>query len=304
MSSILSFLNIANEKNRRIAYTIHQSNNNHQIDNKANTVFICVPSLGDVKEEYRFLVPRLTSQGYKVLTVDHRGLGESDVNFSSYAAHDCGQDLVQLIDKEVSVNQKAIIVGNSMAGAAGIWAAAERPQKVGGLVLINAFVRDHPFPFGMSTLLWVLCNNFIGPSFWSSYYQSLYTLKPSTVSDLKEYSHQLKKNLNQPGRMYATKMQLFASKAPCTARINEVNKYQIPTIAIFGDKDPDFPAPNGPEKEAQWIADTVNQPSAQTKKSDIASYEMVVGAGHYPHVEAPEQVSNSILSFVNRILSK
>lgn len=49
MSSILSFLNIANENNRRIAYTTHQSTN--QIDNKANTVFICVPSLGDVKEE-------------------------------------------------------------------------------------------------------------------------------------------------------------------------------------------------------------------------------------------------------------
>lgn len=236
-----------------------------------------------------------------MLTVDHRGLGDSDANFSSYAPHDCGNDLVQLIDKEITVpNQKAVIIGNSMGGAASIWAASERPQKVGGLVLINAFVRDHPFPFGMSTLLWILCNDFTGPSFWSSYYQSLYTLKPSPVSDLKEYSDKLKKNLNMPGHMYATKMQIFASKGQCTARIPDIRRYEIPTIAIFGDKDPDFPAPNGSEKEAQWIVNAVNGNGG----SSLASYELVNGAGHYPHVEASEQVGGIINKFINRILAK
>ena len=115
----------------------------------------------------RKLVPILTESGYSAISMDHRGLGNSDVNFSSFGAHDCGSDIVQLIDEQLATDQKAVIVGDSMAGAAAVWAAAERPQKVQGIVLVNAFVRDLPMPFGVPTLLGILLNDWTGPGFWS-----------------------------------------------------------------------------------------------------------------------------------------
>mgnify|MGYP001310988106 FL=1 len=38
---------------------------------------LCVPSMGDVRGEYRFLAPRLAQAGYRVVTMDVRGHGES-----------------------------------------------------------------------------------------------------------------------------------------------------------------------------------------------------------------------------------
>ncbi|MGH2370312.1 MAG: alpha/beta fold hydrolase, partial [Chloroflexota bacterium] len=38
---------------------------------------VCVPSMGDLRAEYRFLVPHLVAAGYRVVTMDVRGHGES-----------------------------------------------------------------------------------------------------------------------------------------------------------------------------------------------------------------------------------
>lgn len=201
---------------------------------------------------------------------------------------------MEFVDTQISANQKVVIVGNSMGGAAAIWAASERPQKVAGVVLLNPFVRDHPFPFGMATLLNLLMNRWLGPSFWTSYYSSLYKIHPSPVSDLNEYCSKLQHNLKEPGRLEATRQQLFASKKYCTERIASVANQGIPVLALFGDKDPDF---KNPEDEAKWIVNSLKSFSP----SHPSSYEMIVGAGHYPQVEAAERVHRSISSFLNTL---
>ncbi len=45
---------------------------------------ICAPGMGDVRQVYRFLVPRLVEAGYRVATMDLRGHGESDTTFTAY----------------------------------------------------------------------------------------------------------------------------------------------------------------------------------------------------------------------------
>ena len=46
----------------------------------AGPLVICVPSMGDVRGEYRFLAPRLAQAGYRVVTMDVRGHGESSTS--------------------------------------------------------------------------------------------------------------------------------------------------------------------------------------------------------------------------------
>ncbi|HWN58485.1 MAG TPA: alpha/beta fold hydrolase, partial [Methylomirabilota bacterium] len=57
----------------------------------------CVPGLGDLRQQYRFLAPRLESKGFRVITMDVRGHGASSVNWPDYSAAAVGADIVALI---------------------------------------------------------------------------------------------------------------------------------------------------------------------------------------------------------------
>ncbi len=66
-------------------------------DEGAGPLVICAPSMGDVRGEYRLLTPRLVEAGYRVVTMDLRGLGESSVGWADYTVGALGSDMVALI---------------------------------------------------------------------------------------------------------------------------------------------------------------------------------------------------------------
>ncbi len=103
---------------------------------------ICVPGLGDVRGQYRFLAPRLVAAGFRVVTMDLPGHGESSVDWLAYSPAIVGADIVALISHLGA--SKAFIVGNSMAGGSAVWAAAEIPNSIAGIVLIDPFTRVIP----------------------------------------------------------------------------------------------------------------------------------------------------------------
>src|SRR5271154_1259478 len=96
---------------------------------------ICVPGLGDVRQQYRFLAPKLVAAGFRVVTMDLPGHGESSVDWFEYSPAIVGADIVALI-RHLGAS-KAFIVGNSMAGGSAVWAAAEIPDSVAGIVMID-----------------------------------------------------------------------------------------------------------------------------------------------------------------------
>ena len=243
-------------------------------------IIICVPGLGDLRQQYRFLAPRLESKGFRVITMDVRGHGASSVNWPDYSAAAVGADIVALIHHLGA--KKVYIVGNSMAGAAAVWATAEIPTAVGGIVLIDPFVREMPPSVFLNAILKVATRRPWGPSFWSMYYGSLY--KSAPPSDLPAYREALVANLKEPGRIEAVKAMIFASKSPCEARIPEV---RAPVLVMMGSLDPDF---DDPAAEAKWVADHLHG-----KKL------MIAGAGHYPHVEYPDIVGAAIVAFVEEV---
>ena len=100
---------------------------------------VCLPSLGDLRAEYRFLIPQLVDAGYRVVSMDVRGHGESSVNWPNYAVDGVGSDLVALL--RALQAGPALVIGTSMAAGAIVWAAAEAPALIAGMVLIGPFVR-------------------------------------------------------------------------------------------------------------------------------------------------------------------
>jgi pimeloyl-ACP methyl ester carboxylesterase len=239
---------------------------------------ICVPGLGDMRQQYRFFAPKLVAAGFRVVTMDLPGHGQSSVDWPAYSPALVGADIVAMV-RHLGAS-KAFIVGNSMAGGSAVWAAAEIPDRIAGIVLIDPFTRVIPTSSFLTAFLKVAAMRPWGPSFWSMYYGSLY--KSAPPADLDSYRAALVANLKEPGRIEATKALIFASQAPCEARIPDVH---APVLVVMGTRDSDF---DDPAAEADWVATHLHG-----KKL------MVDGAGHYPHVEYPEVVAPAVIDFVN-----
>lgn len=240
---------------------------------------VCVPSMGDLRQEYRFLSPQLVAAGFRVVTMDVRGHGESSVGWSDYSAAAVGSDIVALV-RQLNAGP-AFVIGTSMAGGAAVWAAAEAPDLIAGQVLIDAFVRDHPSSYADDLTIKLGLAGPWGPPAWSMYYKSLYPTAPP--ADFSTYRGVLKANLREPGRFTALQKMMAASQADCEARLDAV---KTPTLVVMGTKDPDFTNP-GPDAEAHWLANRLH--------GDLV---MVEGAGHYPHAEMPTQVGSVIIAFL------
>ena len=101
-------------------------------DSGHGPLVVCLPSMGDLRAEYRFLTPLLVAAGYRVVSMDVRGHGESSVGWSNYAVDAIGSDLLALIRSLAA--GPALVVGTSMAAGATVWAAAEAPELIAAMV--------------------------------------------------------------------------------------------------------------------------------------------------------------------------
>jgi len=240
---------------------------------------VCIPSMGDVRGEYRLLIPQLVSAGYRVVSMDVRGMGETSTGWNDYSVVGVGKDIIGLI-QELDAGS-AIIVGTSMAAGAAVWAAAEAPDLIRGMILIGPFVRGDGNAF-LGTLFSLLFARPWGPSMWLKYYSTLYpTRKPA---DFAEYTAALLRNLKEPGRLEGLLQMIRASKRASEERIPQVHK---PTLVLMGSKDPDF---KNPESEAKWVAENLK-----------GNCTMIENAGHYPHAEMPEVSGPLIRDFMRSL---
>ena len=157
------------------------------------------PGIGDVRAEYRFLAPALVDAGYRVVSADLRGHGESSVNWGEYTVTAAAEDMLGLIDHLDA--GPAHLIGTSFSPGAAVIAAAERPDAVRSLTLISAFVRDAPPNFTVKAFRAVGLRGPWKVAAWAWFYQSLYpTRKPD---DFDAYLSALKANLAEPGRFEA-----------------------------------------------------------------------------------------------------
>ncbi len=257
-------------------YLTHQSGQIAYDVAGTGPLVLCVPSIGDVRAEYRFLAPELLAASFRVVTMDLRGHGESSTEWDDFSVAGVGSDMLALIRHLES--GPALIVGTSMAAGAAAWAAVEAPELVAGIVMIGAAVHGS-VSSGSRLLYQALFARPWGVALWQWYYTTLYpTRKPA---DFAAYKAALGANLKQRGRVEAV---LAAMLAPKTASADRLDRVTAPVLVVMGSKDPDF---KQPETEARWVADAVH-----------GRYVIIDGAGHYPHAEMPEIAAPVIVDFL------
>lgn len=240
---------------------------------------VCVPGLGELRSAYRELAPRLVDAGFRVATLDLRGHGGSSVGWDAYGGDAMGPDVVALVEE---LGGPALLVGNSYGAGPVVWAAAERPDLVAGLVLTGPFVRPHELRPAMRMALRVA---FGGPwrvRAWDAFYGSLF--RSGTPADHAEHRARLRANLAEPGRFAALAAMLARDDAPIAARLGRV---RAPSLVLMGGADPDFPDPAG---EAHAVAEALG-----------GAHEVWSGVGHYPHLEAPERMAERVAAFASGV---
>jgi pimeloyl-ACP methyl ester carboxylesterase len=250
-------------------------------DRGAGSLVICVPSMGDLRAEYRLLAPQLLDAGYRVVTLDLRGHGESSVKWNDFSVAAVGSDILALI-RHLNAGP-AIVMGDSMAAGAVVWVAAEAPDAVAALVLLGPVVRGRPAAWQRNLLFPLLFARPWGPAAWKSFYATLYpSQKPA---DFAEYSTALAANLAQPGRIEALRQMIVADKSASEQRVSQV---KARSLIIMGSKDPDF---TDPAAEAAWLAEQLG-----------ATSHLLEGIGHYPHAETPDTTGQLVLNFLQTVL--
>jgi pimeloyl-ACP methyl ester carboxylesterase len=234
------------------------------------------PGMGALRSEYRYLAPKLSQAGYRAITVDLRGHGQSSVPWKTYDVPSVGEDILALT--EYLNGGTAHLICTSKSAASGVWAVVERPKIFQSLILIGAFTRQVEINPIMNALFWTMMHNPWRVRAWAMYYRTIYpSHKPA---DFEDYIQRLTENLKQPGRFDAANAYGNASLQPSEERLPQV---EIPTMVIMGTKDPDFP---DPVAEGRYI---VQQTGARL--------ELIEGVGHYPQTEIPEKTTPLVLDF-------
>lgn len=241
---------------------------------------VCLPGMGDLRSEYRSLAPQLAAEGYRVVTADLRGHGESSVGWQDYSAGAICEDILSLV-RHLNAGP-AVVVGNSFAAGAAVWAAASAPELVRGLVLLGPAVHGK-VSAAMRLLLGVLFARPWGPLAWQRYYEGLFTTRKP--ADQEAFSSAIRKNMAERGRLEALHKMMLSPTPDSDTRLYQV---RVPTLVMMGSKDPDFKDPAG---EAAWIA-------GQIKGSMCV---IIKDAGHYPQTEMPEISGPHIVKFLKEI---
>src|SRR5919198_4766724 len=158
-------------------------------------LIVATPAMLDLRSELRFLTPLLVDAGFRVVTIDQRGMGETSGEWPEYGSTPMAHDLTALIRHLDS--GPAIIYGTSNGSAAGVYVAAEAPELVRSLVLAAPFVRDAKMSWIQRQLTNVMKVPFLTLPIYMSYFPKW---EPKPPADFAEHAARLKANFKEPSR--------------------------------------------------------------------------------------------------------
>jgi pimeloyl-ACP methyl ester carboxylesterase len=247
-------------------------------------LIVATPAMLDLRSELRFLTPLLVQAGFRVVTLDQRGMGETSGRWPAYGSVPLAHDLAALI-RHLDAGP-ALVYGTSNGAAAGVYLAAERPHLVRGLVLAAPFVRDGTMTRVQRQLMNLMRIPLLTLPLYMAYFPRWEPRQPR-VPDFDEHVAQLRANLRQPERRGVIRAYMFQqTHREAEARLGRV---RVPTLVVMGTADVDWP---DPWAEAEWIV------------SQLGSDWLILdGVGHHPHVEQPAAVAGAVCSFAERLPS-
>jgi pimeloyl-ACP methyl ester carboxylesterase len=243
---------------------------------------VFLPALGLTQESFRELLPRLRACRARVL-VDLPGIGES----SSLRAIDearVRQAIADVVATE-GAGAPVVLVGNSIGAMLSIYEAAEHPDHVAALVLIDGSLV--PFPlvtwqkFALHPHLWGPLQRLVGPALGVRLTLPIlvtpgWTPDPRTVGLL---SWVLADSQQRTTMLHYYRV--FIDEIPWARKREALERVRAPTLVVWGQRDPVNPVAS--------VAPTLELLKAHTRVS-----ARILPTGHLPPLEAPDEVARAI----------
>ncbi|MFN9175513.1 MAG: alpha/beta fold hydrolase [Synechocystis sp.] len=228
---------------------------------------------------------------FQVWAIDLLGFGRSKKPALQYSGQLWQQQLQDFIAQVIG--QKTVVAGNSLGGYASLCVAANDPEGVSGVILLNSAgpFGDHVGPTLTNPVQKLIKNVMLQPL--PSYLLFQFVRRRKNIRktlekvyvDKTAVTDRLVEEIYQPS-CDAGAPQVFASvfKSPQGETVDQLlSQLQSPLMAIWGEGDP-------------WM--NVRERSTKIHQYYPQLPEHFLGAGHCPHDEDPQQVNDLIRDWV------
>jgi pimeloyl-ACP methyl ester carboxylesterase len=212
----------------------------------------------------------ILSASWQTIAYDHRGTGATTASHESITLDRLVADLVAVLD-HYRVD-RCILAAESAGALVALTAAKKFPQRISGLVLVDAYYfngvleNNDPFLAGLK----------------SNYSQTLNAFVEACVPEtncepIKRWGRQI---LDRASPEAAIALYRMTQTVDLRQEIGSINQ---PTLILHGDADKLVPL-----ESAQWLAKTMPN----------ATFTVLSGAGHVPTMTRPHEVAKEIMDFL------
>jgi pimeloyl-ACP methyl ester carboxylesterase len=225
-------------------------------------------------------VPALMSAGYRVITVDNRGVPPSDVGPAGFTLDDMVEDTAGLIDA-IGIGP-CRVVGFSLGGIITLEALLKYPDLFTHAVIMGARARTDVLHGAMSAAVAELEDSgIVLPASYAAMVRATQYLSPRTLNDEQQIRDWL--DIFELSRRNAAISKAQRGLDLIPNRLEDYSKIRVPCLVIGFQDDLIVPA-----FFCREIAEAVPD----------CRYEEVPGCGHYGHLERPAEVNALILGFL------
>lgn len=270
---------------------------------------LLIHGFGASFRHYRKLIPEL-SKDYKVYAIDLLGFGSSDKPLLDYKMEIWQEQILHFLEQVLYPGQQVHLVGNSIGSLASLMVSSSYPDKVRSVTLLNcagglnnkAVADDWRIKIAMPLFLlidFLLKQPRIARYIFDSVRKKenlknillpIYPSNPAAVDD------ELIEILHRPSADHHA-LDVFVSTItgpPGPKPMDLIDKVQCPILVVWGGKDSLTPM-DGPVGRYFKALPSIRKSSRFVTLPEV---------GHCPMDEAPEQVMEALVPFLEEVVSK
>ena len=278
-----------NWQRHRIKYTVQGM----------GTPILLIHGFGASLGHWRKNIPVLAQKNYRIYALDLLGFGGSDKPQLDYTL-ELWRDLIKDFWQE-HINQPTVFVGNSIGGLLALMILAKYPEMSQGGVLINCAGGLNHRPDELNIVLRLVMGTFAklvnspltGKLLFNTIRQkqrirrTLYQVYCDRTAVTDELVDLLYQPSCDPGAQKVFASVLTAPPGPHPKEL--LPTIQQPLLVLWGTDDPWTPITG-----AQLYQERV-------ENGHDTEFHPILGAGHCPHDEKPDQVNRLMLDWLNRL---
>ena len=257
------------------------------IDTGNGTPVVFIHGFGASIYGWRYQLPPTVTAGYRVVAFDNRGFGFSDKPAHGYTNAAYAHLVVSLLDSLGIAS--AVLVGHSMGGAIAAEVALTYPDRVRGLVLIDAAGYGVRWPGVLKLARWpqvgAVVTRFRARWITGRILRSTFA-DPSKVTEADVDQYYAPVPDPAYGRALRGVLREFRFDTLSGGRLGGV---LAPTLILWGDAD-------------RWIP--LRDGTRFARDLPRSEFVVVAHTGHDAADESPEQVNRQLLGFLKEGLSR